>query len=113
MMPLIFARGVIHCMAPALSRPSHSSVEAPSHDQDFAHCLAMATRPLNQHALATSHQISILSQFLTPFGNTGNISEEYPGAYKTVMCVSAVNQSSFWFKKSTRNNQAEIAAPGL
>ena len=46
-------------------------------------------------------------------GNTGGISDEYPGAYTSVMSVSAVNQSSFWYTESTRNNQTEIAAPGV
>ena len=46
-------------------------------------------------------------------GNTGSIGMEYPGAYKTVLSVSAVNQSGFWFEESTQNDQTEIAAPGV
>ena len=46
-------------------------------------------------------------------GNTGNNSMEYPGAYKSVISVSAVNQSGWWFEESTWNNQVEIAAPGV
>ncbi len=46
-------------------------------------------------------------------GNTGNVSDEYPGAYKTVISVSAVDQSGSWYEDSTRNNQTEIAAPGV
>jgi hypothetical protein len=46
-------------------------------------------------------------------GNTGTKSDEYPGAYKTVISVSAVNQSGFWYEESTRNDQTEIAAPGV
>jgi serine protease len=46
-------------------------------------------------------------------GNSGKIHDEYPGAYKAVMSVSAVNQNGLWFEESTRNNQTEIAAPGV
>ena len=46
-------------------------------------------------------------------GNTGMISDEYPGCYKSVMSVSAVDRSSQWYSASTRNNQTEIAAPGV
>ena len=46
-------------------------------------------------------------------GNTGNMSMEYPGAYETVMSVSAVDQSGMWFNETTRNDQVEIAAPGV
>ncbi len=46
-------------------------------------------------------------------GNTGNASLEYPGAYKTVMSVSAVTQNRSWFEYSTLNDQVEIAAPGV
>ncbi len=46
-------------------------------------------------------------------GNTGSISDEYPGSYKSVMSVAAVDQSSQWYNSSTRNNQTEIAAPGV
>ncbi len=46
-------------------------------------------------------------------GNTGMISDEYPGSYKSVMSVSAVDRSSQWYSASTRNNQTEIAAPGV
>jgi hypothetical protein len=45
-------------------------------------------------------------------GNTGSISEDYPGMYQTVMSVSAVDEGNLWFNESTRNNQVEIAAPG-
>ena len=46
-------------------------------------------------------------------GNTGNASDEYPGAYETVMSVSAVTQSGWWYEESTKNDQVEIAAPGV
>jgi hypothetical protein len=46
-------------------------------------------------------------------GNTGNTSMEYPGAYKTVISVSAVDKNKVWFKGSTQNDQTEIAAPGV
>lgn len=46
-------------------------------------------------------------------GNTGNKSMEYPGAYATVVSVSAVDQSKTWYEDSTRNEQVEIAAPGV
>lgn len=46
-------------------------------------------------------------------GNTGNASNEHPGAYKTVMTVSAVDEQNMWYDESTRNNQVEIAAPGV
>jgi subtilisin family serine protease len=46
-------------------------------------------------------------------GNTGSVSDEYPGAYQTVISVSAVNQSKLWFEESTQNDQVEIAAPGV
>ena len=46
-------------------------------------------------------------------GNTGNKSDEYPGAYKTVLSVSAVDHHGRWYKESTWNDQTEIAAPGV
>jgi serine protease len=46
-------------------------------------------------------------------GNSGSISDEYPGSYKSVMSVSAVDRNSQWYNTSTRNNQTEIAAPGV
>ncbi len=46
-------------------------------------------------------------------GNSGSISDEYPGSYKSVMSVSAVDRNSQWYNESTRNNQTEIAAPGV
>jgi serine protease len=46
-------------------------------------------------------------------GNTGSVSMEYPGAYKTVLSVSAVKQNRLWFEESTQNDQIEIAAPGV
>jgi hypothetical protein len=48
-----------------------------------------------------------------PAGNTGNRSMEFPGAYESVISVSAVNQSGVWYEESTRNEQVEIAAPGV
>ncbi len=45
-------------------------------------------------------------------GNTGSNSLEYPAAYKTVMSVSAVDESDRWFDSSTQNDQVEISAPG-
>ncbi len=46
-------------------------------------------------------------------GNTGNNRTEYPGAYGTVISVSAVDENRSWFENSTRNDQVEIAAPGV
>jgi hypothetical protein len=45
-------------------------------------------------------------------GNTNSSSDEYPGMYKTVMSVSAVDANNMWYKESTRNAQVEISAPG-
>ena len=45
-------------------------------------------------------------------GNTGNISPEYPAAYRTVMSVSAVDANNMWYDLSTQNDQVEISAPG-
>ena len=46
-------------------------------------------------------------------GNTGNKSMEFPGAYETVVSVSAVNQRRAWYENGTWNDQVEIAAPGV
>jgi subtilisin len=46
-------------------------------------------------------------------GNTGTNRTEYPGAYGTVISVSAVDENRSWFENSTRNDQVEIAAPGV
>ncbi len=50
-------------------------------------------------------------------GNTGEDSTlfnstEYPGGYKTVMSVSAVDANNMWYGISTQNAQVEISAPG-
>ena len=46
-------------------------------------------------------------------GNTGSESMEFPGAYPTVVSVSAVYENMSWFEESTWNDQVEIAAPGV
>ncbi len=45
-------------------------------------------------------------------GNTGDVSPEYPAAYRTVMSVSAVDANNMWYDLSTQNDQVEISAPG-
>jgi hypothetical protein len=46
-------------------------------------------------------------------GNSEDASNKYPSAFRTVMSVSAVYQNKSWYEISTRNDQTEIAAPGV
>ena len=46
-------------------------------------------------------------------GNTGTFTYRYPSSYSAVMSVAAVNSSENLASFSTRNDQVEIAAPGV
>lgn len=46
-------------------------------------------------------------------GNSGDTTPEYPGAYPSVVCVSAIDSSNLLASFSTRGPQVDLAAPGV
>ncbi len=51
--------------------------------------------------------------FIAAAGNDGNTSKSYPASYDSVVSVAAVDSSQNLASFSQRNNQVEIAAPGV